>query len=71
MADSRDEANRESLEDQGKGFAKELEGKGRNALGGLEGDASKQFKGKAEELEGKARRKFGEAEQPPKDDNTR
>lgn len=71
MADSRDNANRESLENQGKGLADELKGKGRNALGGLEGDASEQFKGKAEELEGKARRKFGESQRPSSDNPNR
>lgn len=64
MPDSRDEANRESLENQGKGLADELKGKGRNALGAITGDASEQLKGKAEELKGKGRRKLGEAQRP-------
>jgi uncharacterized protein YjbJ (UPF0337 family) len=64
MADHRDEMNRESLENQGKGLVNELEGKGRNAVGGLKGDVSEQLKGKGEELEGKAQKEIGKAEAP-------
>ena len=68
MADARDDAARDSVENQVKGTRDELKGKGRNALGGLTGDTSEQFKGKAEELKGKAQKKFGEAEAPSDDD---
>ena len=57
-----DDLEREGLEDQVKGTAKEGEGKLRNAVGGLTGDSSEQLKGKAQELKGKAQRKIGEAE---------
>jgi uncharacterized protein YjbJ (UPF0337 family) len=68
MADSRDEANRKGLENEGKGLVDELKGKGRNALGGLTDDTSEQLHGKAEELEGKARKNFGKAQQPDRPD---
>ena len=64
MADSRDEAAANSVEDQAKGLGNELKGKGRNALGGLTGDVSEQFRGKAEELKGKAQQELGKAESP-------
>lgn len=61
-----DDLERDGLENQVKGTAKEGEGKLRNAVGGLTGDSSEQLKGKAQELKGKAQRKIGEAE---RDDN--
>lgn len=57
-----DDLERDGLENQVKGTAKEGEGKLRNAVGGLTGDSSEQLKGKAQELKGKAQRKIGEAE---------
>ncbi len=57
-----DDLNRDGVENQIKGAGKELEGKVRNAVGGLTGDTSEQLKGKAKELEGKAQRKLGESE---------
>jgi uncharacterized protein YjbJ (UPF0337 family) len=57
-----DDLNRDGAENQVKGMAKEVEGKVRNAVGGLTGDTSEQFKGKAQELKGKGQRKIGEAE---------
>jgi uncharacterized protein YjbJ (UPF0337 family) len=56
------DVNRDGLENQVKGMGKEVEGKVRNAVGGLTGDTSEQLKGKAKELEGKGQRKIGEAE---------
>ncbi len=47
---------------QVKGAAKEVEGKVRNAVGGLTDNTSEQLKGKAKEMEGKAQRKVGEAQ---------
>ncbi|MDB4877167.1 MAG: CsbD-like [Gemmatimonadetes bacterium] len=57
-----DDLNRDGIENQVKGASKQVEGKVRNAVGGLTGDASEQLKGKAKDLEGKAQRKIGEAE---------
>jgi uncharacterized protein YjbJ (UPF0337 family) len=57
-----DDLGRDGLENQVKGTAKEVEGKVRNAVGGLTGDTSEQLKGKGKELEGKAQRKIGESE---------
>jgi uncharacterized protein YjbJ (UPF0337 family) len=57
-----DDLGTDGLENQVKGAAKEVEGKVRNAAGGLTGDTSEQIKGKAKEMEGKAQRNIGEAE---------
>jgi len=57
-----DDLGTDGLENQGKGAAKEVGGKIRNAVGGLTGDTSEQLKGKAKEMEGKAQRKIGETE---------
>ena len=57
-----DDLNSDGLENQAKGFGKEVEGKVRNAAGGIAGDTSEQLKGKAKELEGKFQRKVGENE---------
>jgi len=57
-----DDLTTDGLGNQAKGAAKEVEGKVRNAAGGLTGDSSEQLKGKAKELEGKAQRKVGESE---------
>jgi len=57
-----DDLGTDGLENRAKGTAKEVEGKVRNAVGGLTGDTSEQLKGKGKELEGKAQRKVGEAE---------
>jgi uncharacterized protein YjbJ (UPF0337 family) len=57
-----DDLDRDGLENTGKGFGKEIEGKVRNGLGGLTGDTSEQLKGKGQELKGKAQRKIGEKE---------
>ena len=59
MADNR---NRDGLEDQARGLGKEMEGRARNAIGGLRGDLSQQVKGKAQDLKGRAQRKIGEME---------
>ena len=58
-----DDLERDGLENQAKGAAKEVEGKVRNAFGDLTDDTSEQIKGKAKEMEGKAQRKIGEAEE--------
>jgi uncharacterized protein YjbJ (UPF0337 family) len=57
-----DDLDRDGLENQAKGAAKEVGGKLRNAAGGLSGDTSEQLRGKAKEMEGKAQRKLGEHE---------
>jgi uncharacterized protein YjbJ (UPF0337 family) len=57
-----DDLGTDGLENQAKGAAKQVEGKVRNAAGGLTGDTSEQLKGKAKDLEGKAQRKIGEKE---------
>ncbi len=59
--------NTRGVENQVKGAAKEVEGKVRNAAGGLTGDTSEQVKGKAKEVEGKVQRKFGEGERKADD----
>ncbi len=59
--------NTRGAENQIKGTAKEVEGKVRNAAGGITGDTSEQVKGKAKELEGKVQKKFGEAERKADD----
>ena len=58
-----DDLTTDGLGNQAKGAAKEVEGKVRNAAGGLTGDTSEQLKGKAREMEGKAQRKIGETEE--------
>ena len=60
-----DDLNRDGVENQIKGSASEVEGKIRNAVGGLTGDTSEQIKGKAQELKGKVQRKIGEARATP------
>lgn len=57
-----DDLGADGLKNRAKGTAKELEGKARNAAGGLTGDTSEQIAGKAKELEGKTQRKVGEAQ---------
>jgi uncharacterized protein YjbJ (UPF0337 family) len=57
-----DDLGTDGLENQAKGAGKEVQGKVRNAVGGLTGDTSEQLKGKAKEMEGKAQRKVGETE---------
>jgi len=57
-----DDLNSDGVENQVKGFGKEVEGKVRNSIGGLTGDTSEQLKGKAQELKGKGQRKIGETE---------
>ena len=53
----------DGLKNQAKGAAKEVEGKVRNAAGGLTDDTSEQLKGKAKDVEGKVQRKIGEAQE--------
>jgi uncharacterized protein YjbJ (UPF0337 family) len=57
-----DDLTTDGLGNQAKGAAKQVEGKARNAVGGITGDTSEQLKGKAKDLEGKAQRKIGEKE---------
>jgi len=57
-----DDLGRDGVENTGKGIGKEVEGRVRNAVGGLTGDTSEQIKGKAQELKGKAQRKIGQKE---------
>jgi uncharacterized protein YjbJ (UPF0337 family) len=52
----------EGTENQIKGAGKQVEGRVRNAVGGLTGDSSQQIKGKAQDIKGKVQRKIGEAE---------
>jgi uncharacterized protein YjbJ (UPF0337 family) len=55
-----DDLGRDGVENQLKGFGKEVEGRARNAIGGITGDSSEQLKGKGQELKGKLQRKIGE-----------
>lgn len=57
-----DDLKRDGAKNRIKGMGKEVQGKVRNAVGGLTGDTTEQLKGKGKELEGKAQRKIGEAE---------
>ena len=57
-----DDQGIEGMKNQTKGAAKEVEGKVRNAAGGLTDNTSEQLKGKAKEMEGKAQRNIGEAQ---------
>jgi uncharacterized protein YjbJ (UPF0337 family) len=57
-----DDLGTDGLENQVKGTAKEVQGKVRNAAGGITDDTSEQLKGKAKEVEGKTQRKIGETE---------
>ena len=57
-----DDLGRDGIENQAKGLGKEIEGKTRNAVGGLSGDTSEQLKGKGQELKGKVQRRIGENE---------
>lgn len=57
-----DNLGTDGMKNQAKGAAKEVEGKVRNAAGGLTDDTSEQLKGKAKEMEGKAQRNIGEAQ---------
>jgi len=52
----------EGLKDEIKGTVKEGEGRVRNVVGGLTGNASEQLAGKGQELKGKVQRKIGEIE---------
>lgn len=57
-----DDLGTDGVKNQVKGAAKEVEGKARNAAGGITDDTSEQLKGKAKELEGKAQRHIGESQ---------
>jgi len=57
-----DDMRREGVNDKLKGLGKEIEGRARNAAGGLRGDSREQIKGKAQEVKGKVQRRIGEAE---------
>ncbi len=62
MTDKKDMAT-EGAADRLKGSAKQVEGRIRNAVGGLSGNNSEQVKGKAQELKGKAQDALGKAKQ--------
>ena len=61
-----DDLDRDGQENQIKGAGKQVEGKIRNAVGGLTGDTSEQIKGKAKDIEGKIQRKIGDAQRDKK-----
>jgi len=58
-----DDLNRDGVDNQAEGLGKQVEGRVRNAVGGLTGDSKEQLKGKMKDVEGQAQRKIGEAEQ--------
>ena len=62
MADKKDMAT-EGSADRLKGTAKEVEGRVRNAVGGLTGDTGEQLKGKAQEIKGKIQNQAGKTKQ--------
>ena len=61
-----DDLDRDGQDNQIKGTAKQVEGRIRNAVGGLTGDTSEQIKGKAKDIEGKIQRKIGDAQRDKK-----
>jgi len=62
MTDKRDLAT-EGTEDRLKGGAKQVEGRVRNAVGGLTGNTKEQVKGKGQEIKGKVQDAAGKAKQ--------
>ena len=57
-----DNLERDGLENQMKGTAKEVKGQIRGDLGDATDNTSEHIKGRAEELEGKIQKNFGKAE---------
>jgi uncharacterized protein YjbJ (UPF0337 family) len=62
-----DDRAKNGSNDELEGLSKQVEGRVRNAVGGLTGDTSEQLKGKAKDLEGNVQRKAGEAERDESD----
>lgn len=62
MTDKKDLAT-EGTEDRLKGAGKQVEGRIRNAVGGLTGNTSEQVKGKGQEIKGKVQDAAGKAKQ--------
>jgi uncharacterized protein YjbJ (UPF0337 family) len=62
MTDKKDLAT-EGTEDRLKGAAKQVEGRVRNAVGGLTGNTKEQVKGKGQEIKGKVQDAVGKAKQ--------
>ena len=62
MTDKKDMAT-EGSEDHLKGTAKQVEGRVRNAVGGLTGNSGEQVKGKAQEIKGKVQDAVGKSKQ--------
>lgn len=62
MTDKKDMAT-EGTADRLKGTGKQVEGRVRNAVGGLTGDTGEQLKGKAQEIKGKVQDAVGKAKQ--------
>lgn len=57
-----DRLERDGLENEVKGAAKEMKGQVRGDLGDATDNTSEHIKGRAEELEGKVQKNFGKAE---------
>lgn len=57
-----DRLERDGLENEVKGAAKEMKGQVRGDLGDATDNTSEHIKGRAEELEGKIQKNFGKAE---------
>jgi uncharacterized protein YjbJ (UPF0337 family) len=62
-----DNLERDGLENQVKGAAKEMKGQVRGDLGDATDNTSEHIKGRAEELEGKIQKNFGKAERKADD----
>lgn len=62
-----DNLERDGLENQVKGAAKEMKGQVRGDLGDATDNTSEHIKGRAEELEGKVQKNFGKAERKADD----
>jgi uncharacterized protein YjbJ (UPF0337 family) len=62
-----DKLERDGMENEVKGSAKEMEGKARAAVGDATDNQSEHLKGHAKEIEGKIQKNFGKAERKADD----
>lgn len=62
-----DKLERDGVENEVKGAAKEMKGQVRGDLGDATDNTSEHIKGRAEELEGKIQKNFGKAERKADD----
>lgn len=62
--------NKDGLENQVKGTAKEMKGQVRGDVGDATDNTSEHIKGRAQELEGKVQKNFGKGERKSDPDNS-